>query len=212
VLWSGEVWRSRLISVAIYSDSSKRLSVIPVPDSSLRSTFALTDSYCRMLMTQAKSFSYQVTIFMVQCDTVLRKFTLAAQNTSAGPLVDGPWLGTTVCCQWQCVDPCFESADILWGVKRGILIRSLYNPWRYSSDEPWPAEQPPLVVFPDCTRRYWVNMWSANRIPPLHFQLSKPDRYFFIQVTTQFIRSRGWVDPVPDPTRWGSLPDSAYNL
>jgi hypothetical protein len=25
------------------------------------------------------------------------------------------------------------------------------------------------------------------------FQLSKPDRYFFIQVTTQFIRSRGWV-------------------
>jgi hypothetical protein len=32
------------------------------------------------------------------------------------------------------------------------------------------------------------------------FQLSKPDRYFFIQVTTQFIRSRGWVDPVPDPT------------
>jgi hypothetical protein len=27
------------------------------------------------------------------------------------------------------------------------------NPWRYSSDEPWPAEQPPLAVFPDCTRR-----------------------------------------------------------
>jgi hypothetical protein len=24
------------------------------------------------------------------------------------------------------------------------------------SDEPWPAEQPPLAVFPDCTRRYWV--------------------------------------------------------
>jgi hypothetical protein len=23
------------------------------------------------------------------------------------------------------------------------------NPWRYSSDEPWPAEQPPLAVFPD---------------------------------------------------------------
>jgi hypothetical protein len=32
------------------------------------------------------------------------------------------------------------------------------NPWRYSSDEPWPAEQPPLAVFPDCTRRYWVDM------------------------------------------------------
>jgi hypothetical protein len=61
------------------------------------------------------------------------------------------------------------------------------NPWRYSSNEPWPAEQPPLAVFPDCTRRYWVDMWSAHRIP----QLSKPDRYFFIQVTTQFIRSRG---------------------
>jgi hypothetical protein len=59
------------------------------------------------------------------------------------------------------------------------------------SDEPWPAEQPPLAVFPDCTRRYWVDMLSAHRIPQLYFQLSKPDRYFFIQVTTQFIRSRG---------------------
>jgi hypothetical protein len=65
------------------------------------------------------------------------------------------------------------------------------NPRRYSSDEPWPAEQPPLALFPDCSRRYWVDMWSAHRIPQLHFQLSKPDRYFFIQVTTQFIRSRG---------------------
>jgi hypothetical protein len=74
------------------------------------------------------------------------------------------------------------------------------NPWRYSSDEPWPAEQPPLAVFPDCIRRYWVDMWLAHRIPQLHFQLSKPDRYLFIQVTTQFIRSRGWVEPVPDPT------------
>jgi hypothetical protein len=34
------------------------------------------------------------------------------------------------------------------------------NPRRYSSDEPWPAEQPPLAVFPDCTRRYWVDMWK----------------------------------------------------
>jgi hypothetical protein len=59
------------------------------------------------------------------------------------------------------------------------------------SDELWPAEQPPLAVFPDCIRRYWVDMWSAHRIPQLHFQLSKPDRYFFIKVTTQFIRSRG---------------------
>jgi hypothetical protein len=49
-----------------------------------------------------------------------------------------------------------------------------HNPWRYSSDEPWPAERPPLAVFPDCTRRYWVDMWSAHRIPQLHFQLSKP--------------------------------------
>jgi hypothetical protein len=48
------------------------------------------------------------------------------------------------------------------------------------------AEQPPLAVFPD-----WVHMWSAHRIPQLHFQLSKPDRYLFIQVTTQFNRSRG---------------------
>jgi hypothetical protein len=52
------------------------------------------------------------------------------------------------------------------------------------------AEQPPLAVFPDCTRRYWVDMWSTHRIPQLRVQLSKPDRYFFIQVTTQFIRSR----------------------
>jgi hypothetical protein len=37
------------------------------------------------------------------------------------------------------------------------------------SDEPWPAAQPPLAVFPDCTRRYWVDMWSAHRIPQLHF-------------------------------------------
>jgi hypothetical protein len=29
-------------------------------------------------------------------------------------------------------------------------------------------------------------MWSAHRTPQLHFQLSKPDRYFFIQVTTQW--------------------------
>jgi hypothetical protein len=67
------------------------------------------------------------------------------------------------------------------------------NPWRYSSDEPWLAEQPPLAIFPDCTRRYCVDMWSAHRIPQLHFQLSKPDCYFFIQVTTQCIRSWGWV-------------------
>jgi hypothetical protein len=40
------------------------------------------------------------------------------------------------------------------------------------SDETWPAEQPPLAVFPDCTRRYWVDMLSAHRIPQLHFQLS----------------------------------------
>jgi hypothetical protein len=50
-----------------------------------------------------------------------------------------------------------------------------------------PAEQPPLAVFPNYTIRYWVDMWSAHRIP----QLYKPDRYFFVQVTTQFIRSRG---------------------
>jgi hypothetical protein len=43
------------------------------------------------------------------------------------------------------------------------------NPWRYSSDEPWPAERPPLAVFSDCTRRYWVDMWSVHRIPQLQF-------------------------------------------
>jgi hypothetical protein len=35
-----------------------------------------------------------------------------------------------------------------------------------------PAEQPPLAVFPDCTRRYWVDMWSAHRIPQLHLLYS----------------------------------------
>jgi hypothetical protein len=80
---------------------------------------------------------------------------------------------------------------------RALIIIINNNPWRYSSDETWPADQLPLAVFPDCTRRYWVDMWLAHRIPQLHFQLSKPDRYFFIQVTIQFIRSRGWVDPVP---------------
>jgi hypothetical protein len=28
-----------------------------------------------------------------------------------------------------------------------------------------PAEQPPLADFPNRTRRYWVDMWSAHRIP-----------------------------------------------
>jgi hypothetical protein len=74
---------------------------------------------------------------------------------------------------------------------RFVIFTDIINPWRYSSDEPWPAEQLPLAVFPDCTRRYWVDMWSAHRIPQLQFQLSKPDRCFFIQATTQFIRSRG---------------------
>jgi hypothetical protein len=36
-----------------------------------------------------------------------------------------------------------------------------------------------------------TGLTCAHRIPQLHYQLSKPDRYFFIQVTTQFIRSRG---------------------
>jgi hypothetical protein len=103
--------------------------------------------------------------------------------------------------------PAYLSVLTLWSrisqEKVGDSVRHYNNnnnPRRYSSDEPWPAEQPPLAVFLDCTRRYWVDMWSAHRIPQLHFQLSKPDRNFFIQVTTQFIRSRGWVDPVPDPT------------
>jgi hypothetical protein len=44
----------------------------------------------------------------------------------------------------------------------GLLWLHNNNPWRYSSDEPWPAEQPSLTVFPDCTRRYWVDMWSGS--------------------------------------------------
>jgi hypothetical protein len=34
---------------------------------------------------------------------------------------------------------------VFWNV-----LNNNNNPWRYSSDEPWPAEQPPLAVFPDC--------------------------------------------------------------
>jgi hypothetical protein len=61
------------------------------------------------------------------------------------------------------------------------------NPRRYSSDEPWPTEQPPLAVFPDCTRRYWVDMWSAHRIPQLHFQLSKPE-YWVIPIINVYMK------------------------
>jgi hypothetical protein len=64
------------------------------------------------------------------------------------------------------------------------------NPFRYGYGETWPAEQPPLAVFPDCTKRYWVDMWSARRIAQQHFQLSKPDRDFFSQVTTQPYRTK----------------------
>jgi hypothetical protein len=80
---------------------------------------------------------------------------------------------------------------LIVGIFWYITYNNNNNPWRYSSEEPWLAEQLLLAVFPDCTRRYWVDMWSAHRIPQLHFQLSKPVHYFFIQVTTQFIRSRG---------------------
>jgi hypothetical protein len=52
----------------------------------------------------------------------------------------------------------------LYGTLLNILRNYIY-PWRYSSGEPLLAEQPPLAVFPDCTRRYWVDMWSAHRIP-----------------------------------------------
>jgi hypothetical protein len=97
-------------------------------------------------------------------------------------------------CSLRCQDKWHASSIYIY-IYVIIIIRGSTG-----SDEPWPAEQPPLAVFPHCTRRYWVDMWSAHRIPQLHFQLSKRDRYFFIQVTTQFIRSRGWVDPVPDPT------------
>jgi hypothetical protein len=45
-----------------------------------------------------------------------------------------------------------------------IIELHLYIRGATGSDEPWPAEQPPLAVFPDCTRRYWVDMWSAHRI------------------------------------------------
>jgi hypothetical protein len=65
------------------------------------------------------------------------------------------------------------------------------NPWRYSSDEPWPAAQLPLAVFPDCTRRYWVDMWSAHRIPQLHFQLSKPDHLHYIIIKSQLFEN--WI-------------------
>jgi hypothetical protein len=76
--------------------------------------------------------------------------------------------------------------------ERLIYMLIIINRGDTGSDEPCPSEQPPLAVFPDCTRRYWVDIWSAHRIRQLHFQLSKPDRYLFIQVTTQCIRSRGW--------------------
>jgi hypothetical protein len=84
---------------------------------------------------------------------------------------------------WQCSMQLFPTC--LWTEILCVVSitqdRVINNPWRYSS---WRtlAEQPPLAVFPDCTRRYWVDMWSAHRIPQLHFQLSKPeDRVIFYQ-------------------------------
>jgi hypothetical protein len=68
------------------------------------------------------------------------------------------------------------SSNLLRSIRKWLglytVINNNNNPWRYSSDEPWPAEQPPLAVFPDCNKRYWVDMCSAHRIPQLHFQLS----------------------------------------
>jgi hypothetical protein len=65
-----------------------------------------------------------------------------------------------------------SSAFFLHASILNVFNNNNNNPWRYSSDEPGPDEQPPLAVFPDCTRRYWVDMWSAHRIPQLHFQFS----------------------------------------
>jgi hypothetical protein len=47
-----------------------------------------------------------------------------------------------------------------------VTLNNNNNPWRYSSDETWPAEQPPLAVFPDCTRRYLqcpnIKVWDKK--------------------------------------------------
>jgi hypothetical protein len=59
-------------------------------------------------------------------------------------------------------------------------------PWRYSSDEHWSAEQPPLAVFPDCTRRYWVDMWSAHRIPQLHFSFPNRKASLFLLLYSSY--------------------------
>jgi hypothetical protein len=57
-----------------------------------------------------------------------------------------------------------------------------FIPWRYRlwrtlgrlSSRRWQS-------FPTAQDGTGFDMWSAHRIPQLHFQLSKPDRYFFIQ-------------------------------
>jgi hypothetical protein len=41
---------------------------------------------------------------------------------------------------------------------RTIIIIIIIIRGATGSDEPWPAEQPPLAVFTDCTRRYWVDL------------------------------------------------------
>jgi hypothetical protein len=74
-----------------------------------------------------------------------------------------------------------NSVYIRIGKKKSLALQALTNLGRLSSRR-WQS----FPTAPD-----WVDMWSAHRIPQLHFQPSKPDRYFFIQVTTQFIRSRG---------------------
>jgi hypothetical protein len=66
---------------------------------------------------------------------------------------------------------------------KSVALQALTNLDRLSSRR-WPS----FPTAPDGTGlTCGQNIESHSCI----FQLSKPDRYFFIQVTTQFIRSRG---------------------
>jgi hypothetical protein len=68
-------------------------------------------------------------------------------------------------------------------INKSVALQALTNLGRLSSRR-WQS-------FPTAPDGTGLTCGQAHRISQLHFQLSKPDRYFFIQITTQFIRSRG---------------------
>jgi hypothetical protein len=51
------------------------------------------------------------------------------------------------------------------GYQKSVALQALTNLG--------PAEHLPLAVFPDCTRRYWVDMW-ISQVSVVHENCCKP--------------------------------------